>query len=116
MLENRPATLQVQGLNTEYERLRKESESKGAAKGGASGIGEGPTNVQGLRKEIQSLQVPQPSASFVLLIECLQAVPATVVLINSKGTGSVCGCGKGVMLCASHQHHIVCLTQCTTVD
>ena len=50
MLENRPQTLQVQGLNTEYERLRKESESNGAAKGGAIAVGEGPTNVQGLRK------------------------------------------------------------------
>ena len=69
ILENRHLALQVQGLNTEYERLRKESETKGADKGGASAVGEGPTNVQGLRKEIQSLQVPHPPASSVAHIE-----------------------------------------------
>ena len=94
MLENRPLTLQVQGLNTEYERLRKESESKGAAKGGASAVGEGPTNVQGLRKEIQSLQVPQPLASSVAHMECLHAATSTLLPFTAKGTGSVCGCGK----------------------
>ena len=73
MLENRPQTLQVQGLNTEYERLRKESESNGAAKGGAIAVGEGPTNVQGLRKEIQSLQVPQPPRQCILSA-CMQSL------------------------------------------
>ena len=48
----------MQGLNTEYERLRKESEGKGAGKGASSAASEGPSSVQGLRKEIQSLQVP----------------------------------------------------------
>ena len=49
---------QVQGLNTEYERLRKESEGKGPGNGGSSAASEGPTSLQGLRKEVQSLQVP----------------------------------------------------------
>ena len=48
---------QVQGLNTEYERLRKESEGKGASKGASSAASEGPSSVQSLRKEVQSLQV-----------------------------------------------------------
>lgn len=48
---------QVQGLNTEYERLRKESEGKGPGKGASGAASEGPTSLQGLRKEVQSLQV-----------------------------------------------------------
>ena len=48
----------MQGLNTEYERLRKESEGKGAVEGPGTATSEGPSSVQGLRKEVQSLQVP----------------------------------------------------------
>ena len=48
---------QVQGLNTEYERLRKENEGASTGKGKASGTSEGSTSLQSLRKEIQSLQV-----------------------------------------------------------
>ena len=48
---------QVQGLNTEYERLRKENEGASTGKGKAGGTSEGSTSLQSLRKEIQSLQV-----------------------------------------------------------
>ena len=49
--------LQVQGLNTEYERLRKENEGASTGKGKAGGTSEGSTSLQSLRKEIQNLQV-----------------------------------------------------------
>ena len=48
---------QVQGLNTEYERLRKENEGASTGKGKAGGTSEGSTSLQSLRKEIQNLQV-----------------------------------------------------------
>lgn len=48
---------QVQGLNTEYERLRKESETAGASKGTGGTANEGSHSLSSLRKEVQSLQV-----------------------------------------------------------
>ena len=78
---------QVQGLNTEYERLRKESEGKGAAKGPSSAMSEGPSSVQGLRKEVQSLQVP--CTMHTLWLHALRIAPAALVpLLRSTEDGS----------------------------